>query len=277
MAMVRGTFFFKDSNGAGFSSTIFNVAANLTIGLQAAEKLAPLWIQLLGENTGLYEVRMSDDLIKRDSQILIVDPGSAIPAKSSPSNFASDDVVCRIEGSQIIIPPFTVRRTLALRGTPTNITGAAGTYNPSGNAAWGNAFKRFVTELVAGGWAVKFRDKTVSVFQITVVSQSTVTGVVTVTTNFPHGFVPGDGIGIAHCSGSAQINGAWNVLTTPTANEFTIKTNQLVGLYIGGGLVNKQAYALAPITTCVPIRMSTHKAGRPFDGLRGRRSVRRQR
>jgi hypothetical protein len=275
MAIIRGTFFFKDQNGAGWSSTVYNTAANLTAAVTVAKNLVPLWVQLLGEQSGLYEVRVSDDQVKRDSQILINDPGSVSPAKGSASNFASDDVVCRIEGTNLVGPPFTVRRTLALRGTPVNITGPAGTF--VGEPGWNNRFKAFVAQLIKDGWAIRYRDKTVPIFAITSVVQDLTTGLVTVGTALPNLYVAGDGIAISRVLGAPQVNGQWIITAIVDANHFKISTTQIVAPYLGGGFVNKNAYALAAINSCIPIRMATHKAGRPFDELRGRRSRRTRR
>jgi Ubiquitin-activating enzyme E1 FCCH domain len=275
MAVIRATMFFKDVNGAGWSETIYNTAANLTQAIAALGFLMPARIALCGTNSGLFYGRVSDDLVKRDSQILVNPPGNAYPNRGSVSNLASDDVVIRIEGTNLVGPAFTVRRSLALRGTPVSITGAAGVF--VGTAQWNNAFDNWVNTLVNGGWAIRYRDSTVPNFPIAVVGQNLANGVVTITTSIAHTFAFRDTVQIKGCLGATEINGSWTVLTVADNTHFTIQTNQIVGAYIGGGSVTKYPYALARINSVQIIRCATHKAGRPFDQLRGRRRVRARR
>jgi hypothetical protein len=100
---------------------------------------------------------------------------------------------------------------------------------------------------------------------------------VTVATALPNGFGVGDQVVISRVVGASQINGTFNIIGVVDANHFVIALNQIMGAYIGGGTVNKQNYALGDINTGQIMRVNTHRAGRPFDSLRGRRRGRTRR
>jgi hypothetical protein len=275
MPLFRGTFFFEDTNKAGWSETIYNTAADMTTMVQRMNNLIPLRVALLGSNSAMTFARASDDLVKRDSQVIYNSDASSKNTRGSISNFASDDVVVRLEGNATPIP-YTVRRTLAVRGSPVNITGAAGVY--VGTAAWQRDFNRFIIELGFSQWAIKYRSRLATVFNIVNAVQALPSGIVTVTTALAHGFNQGDTVKITGVQGSTEINGLWKLLAPPpTPTSFTITLSQLMAAYFGGGTVNINQYALATINNFVIVRCATHKAGRPTGLLVGRRRVRRQR
>lgn len=270
MPLIRGTFFFTNADGAGWTETLFINVANLTLALAEAQDLVPLRVALLGQQSALVNVRVSDDFIKRDSQIFPVPPGDQTPARGVGSEHASDDLVIRLEGGVV----FRTRRTLAMRGIPTNIIGSAGRFigDPGG---WNSAFTVWTQQLIQRHWAIKFRDKTVPVFNLAGAVQDVTTGIVTVTTAVAHGYLSGDLVMISRVIGAVEINGIW-VIASATATTFTFKLQALMRPYILSGQVNKQNFALAEINKVLIIRSNTHRAGRPFGQLVGRRKVRRR-
>ena len=272
MPVIRATFFFKDSNNAGWSETFYNTAANLTLALDLAKLLLPNRVSLLGSGSKLVSLRVSDDLIKRDSQIYPVPIGDQSPLRGNVSEHASNDLVVRLEGGT---PPFRTRRTLALRGIPTLITGNAGVFR--GDPGWDLSFFAYAANLKRDGWAIKYRDKTVPIFALSSAVQDVVTSIVTVGTSVAHGYAAGDLVLISGVSGAVELNGLWVILATPTALTFTLAMSALMRPFILSGRCNKNNYALSVINNVLIIRSNTHKAGRPFDTLVGRRRGRARR
>jgi hypothetical protein len=277
MPLIRATFMFKDTNGAGWSETIYNIASDLPSAIVKGKVLYPLRINCLGGDSSLNEIRFSDDLVKRDSQIIIIPPGDKTNLRTVTSQFASNDLVCRVEGlSQGSTPPYTVRRSLALRGLPTSVQGPAGVYIAN-NGGFNQNLNAFFAELVNGGWAIRYRDKTVVQYQLNTVVQNAATGIVTITTQLPFTVSPNDVVNIRGVIGATEINGLWKVVSYTAPSTFTILLRQIMHTYLGAGIVNLNPYLLAPISQSFPIRTNTHRAGRPYDALRGRRKARAQR
>lgn len=271
MPRFRATFCFKDTAGAGWSETIYNTAGDMTTMVARAQNIIPLRVALLGAESALPFCRLSDDLVKRDSQVIYVSPGSQKNIRGSASNLANDDVLVRLEGNDVP-NPWIVRRSLALRGCAVNITGAAGVF--VGTAAFTRDFQNYYTELTRAGWAIRYRARLAVNFDITDAQISYPSGVVTVTTALAHGLVQGDVVRITKVLGATQINGLWTINAPTTATTFKIKINVLMFPYEGNGTVNAQAFNLAAINNFAIVKCSTHKAGVPFDRLRGRRRAR---
>jgi len=271
MPLIRATFFFKDAANSGWTETIYLNVANLTLALEAAKALVPKRVALLGQNSFLVHLRVSDDMVKRDSQIEVIAEDDSFPVRGSQSELASDDLVIRLEAGIV----FRTRRTLAMRGVPKNILGTAGRF--IGAAQWNTRFVAWGQHLQQNHWAIKFRDKTVPVFNLSGAVQDVLTGIVTVTTQVAHGYQPGDMVFISGVAGSTELNGLWVILATPLVTTFTVKMATLMRPYILSGRCNANNYALAEINKVQLIRAATHKVGRPFDSLVGRRRGRTRR
>lgn len=266
--LFRATFFFKNRNGAGWTETLYSQAAGMQLVQNEAIALIPARVGLLGRGAALKFIRVSDDLIKRDSLIYVVptDDGAPKSRQTDDADIANTCLLLRVESG------FTKRRSLFLRGVPDEITQDNGVYTPP--AAFTAALNAYRIIVVGGTWAIKIRGDSGAVSNITNVSTVGPTGLVTITTAANHGFNMNDVVNIRGVLGATQVRGLQKVVTTASPTTFDIRVNRVVRPYLGAGNVVKNDYTLVDISGLVPVRCSHHNAGRPFDSPVGRRRVR---
>lgn len=271
MPINRATFFFEDSNKHGWSETIHSTKSDLTSTMAAARALALLRRDLLGTTAFLTYIRVSDDLVKRDSLIYPVPTGDQEGRTSSEigADLANVSIVTRLSATPI------TRRTLYLRGLPDECVTRSGRFTPT--PTWLNRFDRWANELILNGWACRSRDGTSPLHPIFDVTQVAATGIVTITSTEAHGITLLTPFVIRGCRGCPQVNGTWTPLTVPSATTLTIKMNTLLLPYGGGGTVALLSYVLTNINDVKTIRASTRKTGSPFDRPLGRRRARTRR
>lgn len=263
--LMRATFFFKDTNGYGWTETIHSKKDGITTTLAAAVSLLPLRRDLLGSTAFIDFVRVSDDLIKRDSKIYVVPPGdrgTRISAQTG-ADIANTNLVVRLDADP------THRRTLYMRGVPDEAVITSGKYVP--NDVFQAAFETWVRELVTNDWAVRSRDNLVTVFAISGYTFNAVNGTVTFTTVGNHNFGVNTAVTIQNLANSARLRGNWAIFGIPTATTFDIKVNFIPPAYSGGGQVSRIAYVLNNIVTGEVRRASHRITGGPFDRPRGRK------
>lgn len=268
MARNRITFFFTSNRGYGWTETLYTFAPTLDIAMTQAKALLPVRVNLMGRGSFLQFIRVSDDLVKRDSQVYPV-PNSDRETKSragGDADIANTCCVVRIESGVL------KRRTLFLRGIPDDIVLDNGIFRPT--PAFTANFTLWAAVLFAGGFAIRVRSDVGAPVDLTNVSTVGPTGLVTITTAGAHGLVPNNVANIRGVLGATQVRGLQRVITVVDASNFQIRVNRVVKPYLGGGNVVLNDYSLAAISNAVVVRCSHHNAGRPFDAPRGRRLVR---
>jgi hypothetical protein len=265
MALNRATFFFKDTNQHGWTETIHSQKSDLPSVLTAAKAVVPLRVKCLGQSSRLVYVRVSDDLVVRDSQVYVVPLDDQVPKNPDlgTSDPANTSLVVRLQASSL------VRRTLYMRGLPDNIVEDAGHYSPT--PLFSANFALWVSQLVSDSWAIKTVDRLIVQHIITSVAQDVVTGRITVTTLDAHGLTLTSGVQIKGAKGAVAINGLHPIYALPSALSFVINSTVIIPAYLGGGLAAIPGYVLAQITQGTPVRIGERKAGRPFDSPVGRR------
>lgn len=268
MPLLRTTFFFKSDTGYGWTETFFSTRAVLNTALQDAIFILPKRLQLLGSGVSCVFIRVSDDLVKRDSEIYQVPASDQKPTGlvSGASDIPNTCVIVRLEGSPVR------RRTLYMRGVPDAIVINAGRFDP--DPTWVRNFGLWSALLTAGAWAMKCKSTPGAFADINGVSTPSGNGTVTISTGLPHGFVQGDIVGITGVKGASAVNGKWTATTVPSATTFTIIVNRIPKPYTVGGKTAKYESELVGIVSAQTIRASHRIAGRPFDAPRGRRLVR---
>lgn len=266
---LRATFFFKDSNGYGWTETIHSQKPDLTSIMAAAKDLIVPRRNMLGNTAYLVFIRVSDDLVKRDSLIYQVPAGDQ-QSRGSPegsADIANTSLVVRLQSNP------TVRRTLFMRGVPDGIVTQSGKYTPSG--AFDQAFTDWLALLQTGQWACRTKDNAVLPHVITNVVQDLATTNTTITTLDNHGLTVQDPVTITGVRGAKEVNGTWPLFSVPTPTSVIIKVPRIVSPYGGGGLLAKIGFLLFPIVDGEVRRVSHRIAGRPFDSPVGRRKARR--
>lgn len=271
MPIIRATFFFEDDNKHGWTETIHTQKPDLTTAIAAARALADLRRNCLGDTARITYIRVSDDLVKRDSKIHTVPSGDGTTRTTgaTAADIANTAVIVRIEASPL------ARRTLYMRGVPDEVVTRSGKYTPTGG--FSNSFDMWANDLIINNWACRSRDGTNPLHTITDITQVAATGVVTITTIDAHLFELNTPFVVRGVRGAKVVNGTWTPFSIPSATTVTIKITSLIGTYTGGGTAAKLGYILAPITDVKVIRVSHRNAGRPFDSPRGRRSKARPR
>lgn len=268
MPLYRATFFFQNSNNYGWTETIYSAKTSIVDALAAAQSLARLRISMLGTDAFLTNLRVSDDLVKRDSFVW-QNPSSSQGTSvhnAKPSDIPNTCLVCRMESG----PQY--RRTLYIRGQEDDCTTNGGVYTPTPNFV--DAFDQWANELITNGWSIRHRNLLELPAQIATAVQTLPDGIVTVTTATDTDVTQGGIVLIKGCVGATQLNGEWTVLTKPSARSFTVKVGAIVGTYFGGGNATAQAFLLDPINNVFVRGVSHRITGRPFAGRRGRRTAR---
>jgi hypothetical protein len=221
----------------------------------------------MGTTSSLNKVRISDDLVFRDSSLYYVPVGNQTHKSATAGGSAFSDVCVIVN----LRATSTSRRTLFMRGFPDGIEVDSGTLVPTPD--WQAAFNAWTTELIASSWAIKSRNNLVLPAQVTNAVQAFPSGIVTVTCAAAPGFVVGDGVTFSGVRGAGQLNGTFEVLSV-AGSAFTVQLTVIMGTYTGAGSVIKISKILNAITSATAERVGDRKAGVPFDRRRGRRKVR---
>lgn len=263
---IRATFFFKDTNGYGWSESLDNTLQDLTAVRDRAATLAPLRVQMLGTTANLVYIRVSDQLIRRDSRIIRLSYADGHNNDSSVAGCASATLalLIRFEASELS------RRLIYVKGFPDNCESDSGAYTPT--VKFRAALENWLTEIVGNNWAIRSKDPGLNpAHLITGLTQDLVTGNVTVTTGDAHGFAIDKPITISGVRGAIQMNGVWNLAAVSTPTTFRVHMTQIIDPYTSGGVARLLGYSNNPITGQAVLRVSHRIAGRPFDSPRGRR------
>lgn len=265
MSMNRATFFFKDTNGYGWTETIHNNKSTLTDVLDEARSLLPLRVALLGNTANLVYIRVSDDVVFRDSQVYLVPSGDQ-STRFSAAGGADPANTCLVTR---LTADATHRRTLYLRGLPDACVTLSGKYTPTPD--FQNAFLQWAASIIDGFWSLKSKTRLLVPVAISAAAQTVPSGLVLVTCVAPHGLTATNGVVITGVRGATQINGTWQVLNVPTPISFTIQLNVIMSTYVAGGSASPVGFILNPLTKVSAERISKRAAGRPFDSPHGRR------
>lgn len=271
MAIIRATFFFKDDNDHGWTETIHTTRGDLVTAMIAATLLGQKRVELLGGSGYLSFIRVSDDLVKRDSLVNQISSRDGRPKSLANGASASANISLVIRMQANVLN----RRTLYMRGIPQNILAGAGLYFPQ--AYWIANFAAWNNQLTTDGWAIRSRSGLVVQHVIQTISQDPATGRITFTTADAHGFVPNSSVIVKGVRGAVSANGLWNVFSVADPTHFTVNSNVLLQQWTGGGTAGLAGYVLNAIVNSQVMRASERKAGRFFDSPVGRRRVRRLR
>jgi len=266
MPMLRATMVFEDDNKHGWTETYYNKAAGTVSGMLAVAKtLMNKRKELNGDTARIAYIRVSDDLVKRDSLLAVIPDGSGTTQGFGgvPSESANYAVKVRLDA----LDP-TKHGRIFLSGIPDECTDNAGKFIPT--TRWRAMFNNFKATLIQDRWAIKNKSGTVPVRNIVGFTQDLETGNVTITTNVAHGFVQDDGI-VIHNTGIPALNGTWKVLAGGEANTFKIKTSQILPGFFGLGTVSKIDFDLYEINDATFLGGTHRNRGRFLDSPVGRR------
>jgi len=263
MPVIRATFFFKQRKW-GWSESLFSTRADRQPALDDAIAYLPIRVALNGVDTTCEYIRISDDLIKRDS-LIFAPPTEDQKARSitvGESDIPNTCIVMRMQSSP------TGRRTLSMRGIPDRIVTDGGLFTPGG--AWNGAFLRWRNEIISGRWGIKVKDQAQPQVNITGIAWDQPSLTTTITFDNNIGIGTGEYVQLGGQLPTNLLRGIFKV-TAAGLNFVKVRTPFLVPAYTGFAWGRKVVYSVAAITSCVALRASHRNAGRPFDSPVGRR------
>lgn len=158
MAIARGKFtiFFNAQGGTaptGWTESWYKTVTDYSELLALAAGYVKVRKELLGDGASITYYRISDDTVKRDTQVVYVQGKDGISQKYTNAEDAYDpvqvDLLLRVEGT-----PFT-RRQWALSGLPDSVTRSLVAGGVEGVFINGAAFKNLTSYIISNGLAIR--------------------------------------------------------------------------------------------------------------------------
>jgi len=262
------TFFFQQQSAltGGWSENFWNSALDLTQALAASNALVPLLQNLHGDQTIMTNARISESPAFRAATLYsIIEAADPDLSKATTSDYPTTALLFLLtNGAQYITRQW-------IKGLPDNIVRQSGRYDPVATyIPKANAF--FAAILTpANGWVMRVLDKAIPKKIVQAITQQ---GVCTVT---GHGYNTNAKVRISRAKNLKQANGIWRI-TNIDADTFSLQgwvEPTVATPYLGNGTVQLQSYIFVPPTTAKFDRATSHRVGRPFGLLGGRRRSRR--
>jgi hypothetical protein len=249
----------------GWSENFWHGSPDLAVVISRAEALKPIIDQLHGQEVVLQSVRISDAANFRDVTIL---PGAAVSTATVTGANTTDYVTTSALLKVKSVDNYVTRQWI--RGVRDSAVGFDGAWKPGGTYL--TDWKKFLAEIAAAsnGWSLRVLDRAVPK---KIIQAITGAGVVTVP---GHGYADNAIVRISRVKGDVRANKVWRI------QRIDADTFSLIGWvalavpipYQGSGTVRLQTFIYKAITEAVVVRATSHKTGRPFGLLGGRRRVR---
>lgn len=277
------TYFFRDivsSTDSGFSENFYIGSGDSQTALAAAT--APGWLNerlaFLASSYMLTSIRAQnvtnrfDNARKRFNMATGVGQ-FAVGGRNQPVGEPSwEGVLLRLFGGTV------TTRIATIRGIPDNVVGENLEYQPS--AAFQRAFDQWRDDLTVNPQAYQLRHQVLGTPLATPTNILVGPDLRTLTMTYPTGTAPGvlaprSLVKISGVLNAAPVNGIYRVqLNNGTQITLYPKRRNIFGTPLAPTVVQLVTYSYQDITDSDPIRGAERKAGRPFDQLRGRASVR---
>lgn len=247
----------------GWSENYWSSHTDLERAQNSALALRPLLGQLHGSQVVQPSIRISDISTFRDVLLITVntEPGSDVGV-SAAVDYVTTAILLKLRSAG----NYTVRQWI--RGIKDNMVRLGGLYSPvAADVTRMFTFLRHL-ESAQNGWTMRVLDRAVPK---KVVAAATSAGILTVRA---HGYAADSLVRVSRGKGLTEINGLWRVTVvdpdTLQLQGFVVPP--LPAPYRGGATVRLQQYRLEPIQTASIVRATSHKTGRPFGLLGGRRT-----
>lgn len=284
---AKCTFFMKYKS-AGVSFSLYNVVASLEALTTARGQRGSIidvflqrYMTLLGAGVECPYVRISNEEVVGDSLFFdktYITIASGIIPQTTPRVVqvkSADDDNPDAPNTAILISlaaSTTQKGRVFQRFVPDNAINYPIGLNP--DQPWSKAFDAWLAAVVADKWCIRaLGDATAYPSKaITTITRAAPGDNMTVTTLANHGLNVGNVVRIGRNSGGKGVNGVWTVGSTPTTTTFTLLNSAGATLSVGtGGYVRQRIFQFPQITSGTYRRVTSRKAGRPFDVPRGRR------
>lgn len=262
MAIFKATFFFVQHK-AGWTETFYSSKDSHAAVLADVQHVVPFRVGLLGSNTALEYVRVSDDAIQGDVDTFVpplADQKNTF-VNAGSSDFQNTGMVVRLHASPI------GNRSLTMRGIPDGIVDDGGKLAMTGNFLL--RFNSWTTAII-NRFGIKRKDPANPRLTINSILWNQPTQRAEIGFNVPHGMVTGDFVQLGGELPAADLRGIHRVVAVG-ANSVFVKAPFLVLGNLGFAWGRKVSYIVSNIIKATPLRVSSRKAGRPFGVPVGRR------
>lgn len=273
VANIKCTMFINGTSAGlstGWSESYYQTASDLKTALTSFEEVCRLRALCLGKEADLVAYRVSNVLVRGDSQI-------AYPAvgKFKTSELEMDSpwqaFLWRLQSGDLY------RSMHMFRGIPDT----AMQPDEKDHMDIRKAFQLMIATLKEQKYTIQITPRGIELPAVKIVNAvfTFATSTVTVQTQAAHGLQPTNKVRIrgTSCTNDVKLNGTYQVLTVADATHFTIHKPAFPDgtIYIKGGDTQLISVAYAIIDGDVFVRLSHKKTGRPYGSTRGRVAKRR--
>ncbi len=264
----RVSFFYQLREGTklgGWSVNLYNSAADQSTAIAKTNAMRELLYNLTANTVSLFAARVQDLGHFRAAE-LIPYTYSNLPSNQTVWDADQFNVsaLVKVQDAGTNITRFWIR------GNPDDAVSGGGLWRPGGNLL--TAWNRFFAALkdASNLWVQR---KLISTAPKTFVQQITMAGVVT---SVGHGLAAGNLTRIGRVQFPKTLNKVWRVASKIDNDNFTLTgpPTMTASAIVGASTYSQiQTYGFPVIASAIVDRVSSHKTGRPFGLLSGRRRV----
>jgi hypothetical protein len=250
----------------GYSENFWNSATSDSAVTTRISDMATKLFNLKGFGANIPSVRVSELTFFRNVFKVFTNLASSPNTGGFQADALTTKILLEMSGDN---PKQLTRQWLG--SIPDNTVSFGGRYIPTANFL--NNLNTWTGVMTGGnGWCMSKQDQTIPKINVASITQPGV-----LTTIVDHGIVTNDKIRLSRVKNPTSSNGVYRV------TKLTNNTLQLIGFVDPGfaitvrdsTTVQKQVRVLIEIRKIVPLRVSSHKVGRPFDLSTGRAKTRR--
>lgn len=262
--LFRVTFFFQQQSAklGGWSQNFWCTAASVDSCRSAAKDLADKIDSFTGAQVVLTNFRISEVGNFRNVSVFDYTGINNVPVTiQNDADYPTTKLQLQMTGAD------NYKTTQWIGGLRDSIVSSSGKYAPNGPFI--KQWNAFVAELLnaSKGWNVYVLDRGRPKLIITNITQL---GIVTCP---GHGFATGNTIRISGVKGMTQANGLW-IITVIDVDNYSLNLWVQPTVAVpaqGKPYARKQIFITKQIVSAKVIRVTSHKVGRPFGQLGGRR------
>lgn len=251
----------------GYSENFWNSATSDSSVTDRTQKMAEKLWNCKGFGANIPSARISAiDLFRQVFKLQL-----GLTSVPSGSPYSADALTTKILLEMSGDNPKQITRQW-LGSIPDNSVALGGRYQGTSNFI--SNFNAWVGVMAGGnGWCMSKQDPNVPKVNV-----SGITGLGVVTTVVDHGIVTNDRVRLSRVKEPNTVNGVYRII------KLSNNSLQLVGFIDPGDsitvrdstTIQKQVRVLVEIRKITPLRVSSHKVGRPFDLSSGRAKIRRR-
>lgn len=249
----------------GYGISFWNTLNDGNTVVTMARALGSAYNEVTGGQTVVNYVRIADLQNFRAVQVIegLTSEGPLL-GNGTDSDYITSGLLLRLANGR-----YTVN--LWMRALWDAVIDKGGRYVPV--PLWREKFLAFtaILKLASNGWAMRCVSKDTPIINVTAFDGAT--GIVTAP---GHTYANGQQVRISRMKGFPTANKVWRItnVSIPSGTFTLVGWAPVTGLYGGHGTSTLQVYTFLGIQSAEVIRATSHRAGRPFGLLGGRRKRR---